>query len=84
MFTVVRPGSIHAYQGALGVLNDLHRGRDAGRTWAGFIDAIGYFLIFLSMTGLGLLWYLKKVRTKAFLTMVGGSAVVLALAAMAR
>ncbi len=72
------------YQGALGVLNDLHRGRDAGRSWAWLIDAIGYFLIFLSATGLGLLWYLKKVRTKAFLTMVLGSAGLIWLAALAR
>lgn len=70
------------YQGALGVLNDLHRGRDAGRAWAWLIDVVSGFLAFLSVTGLALLWYLKKVRARALLTMVGGCAVVVGLAAL--
>ena len=61
-----------SYQGAIGVLNDLHRGRDAGRSWAWLIDAAGYLLVFLSLTGLGLLWYLEKVRLKGFATLVAG------------
>ncbi len=72
-----------AYQGALGVLNDLHRGRDAGRAWAWLIDAVSAFLTLLSVTGLGLLWYLKKVRARALLAMAAGCALVLALAALA-
>jgi hypothetical protein len=69
-----------SYQGAIGVLNDLHRGRDAGRSWGWMIDAIGYFLVFLSLTGLGLLWYLKKVRLKGFATLVAGGALLIILA----
>ncbi len=65
-----------AYQGAIGVLNDLHRGRDAGTAWAWLIDATGGFLAFIAVTGLGLLVYLKKVRVAALLTMVGGAALV--------
>jgi hypothetical protein len=71
-----------AEQGALAVLNDLHRGRDSGRAWAWLIDVAGVFLAVLSVTGLGLLWYLKKMRVSALLTMAVGSALVLALAAM--
>jgi len=70
-----------SYQGAIGVINDLHRGRDAGSAWAWLIDVAGVFLVFLSLTGLGLLFYLKKVRIKALVVMAAGAALVLALAA---
>lgn len=69
-----------SYQGAIGVLNDLHRGRDSGRSWAWLIDIAGFFLAFLSLTGLGLLWYLKKVRLKGFATLVAGGVLLLILA----
>jgi len=68
------------YQGLVGVLNDLHRGRDAGTAWAWVIDATGLFLTLISATGLGLLVYLKKVRAKALLTMAVGAGVIAALA----
>jgi hypothetical protein len=57
------------YQGLVGVLNDLHRGRDAGTAWAWVIDATGIFLALIGVPGLGLLVYLKKVRAKALLVM---------------
>ena len=85
-FIDVRTGSYKlttSYQGAVGVINDLHRGRDAGRTWAWLIDVAGIFLVFLSLTGLGLLFYLKKVRIKALVAMAAGAALVLALAKLA-
>lgn len=82
----VRDGSYRlttSYQGAVGVINDLHRGRDAGRAWAWLIDLSGVFLVFLSLTGLGLLFYLKKVRLKGLLTLVAGAVLVVALALLA-
>jgi hypothetical protein len=72
-----------SYQGAIGVINDLHRGRDAGSTWAWLIDVAGVFLVFLSLTGLGLLFYLKKVRLKGLAVMAAGAALVVALAKLA-
>jgi uncharacterized protein len=72
-----------SYQGAVGVINDLHRGRDSGSAWAWLIDVSGVFLVFLSLTGLGLLFYLKKVRLKALAVMAAGAALVLALAKLA-
>ena len=72
-----------SYQGAIGVINDLHRGRDAGGAWAWLIDVAGVFLVFLSLTGLGLLFYLKKVRVKALVVMAAGAALVVALAKLA-
>lgn len=82
-FIDVRDGSYKltvSYQGAVGVLNDLHRGRDAGNAWAWLIDASGVFLVFLSLTGLGLLFYLKKVRIKGLVVMTAGAALVAVLA----
>jgi hypothetical protein len=70
-------------QGAIGVLNDLHRGRDAGRTWAWLIDVVGVFLTLLSITGLGLLWYLKKMRVAGLVTLAAGSALLLVLGRLA-
>jgi hypothetical protein len=72
-----------SYQGAVGVLNDLHRGRDAGRAWAWLIDVAGVFLVLLSVTGLGLLWYLKKVRLSGLVTLVAGCVLLLVLAKLA-
>ncbi|HET7187610.1 MAG TPA: PepSY-associated TM helix domain-containing protein [Gemmatimonadaceae bacterium] len=85
-FIDVRDGSYKlttSYQGAVGVLNDLHRGRDAGSAWAWLIDVAGVFLVVLSVTGLGLLWYLKKVRLKGFVTLVAGAMLLLVLAMIA-
>ncbi len=82
-FIDVRDGSYKltvSYQGAIGVLNDLHRGRDSGNAWAWLIDVAGVFLVFLSLTGLGLLFYLKKVRLKGLLVMTAGAALVVVLA----
>ena len=82
-FIDVRDGSYKltvSYQGAVGVLNDLHRGRDAGNAWAWLIDVSGVFLVFLSLTGLGLLFYLKKVRIKGLVVMTAGAALVVVLA----
>jgi uncharacterized protein len=67
-------------QGAVGVLNDLHRGRDAGAAWALVVDLAGVFLTVVAITGIGLLWYLKKFRVKALATMAVG--VVLAVVLM--
>jgi hypothetical protein len=82
----VRDGSYRlttSYQGAVGVINDLHRGRDAGRAWTWLIDLSGVFLVFLSLTGLGLLFYLKKVRLKGLLTLLAGAMLVIVLARLA-
>jgi uncharacterized protein len=72
-----------SYQGAISVINDLHRGRDTGSAWAWLIDVAGVFLVFLSLTGLGLLFYLRKVRIKALVAMTAGAALVVVLAKLA-
>jgi hypothetical protein len=49
--------------GFVGVINDLHKGRDTGRGWSVFIDASALLLILVSLTGMVLMLYLKKKRT---------------------
>lgn len=59
--------------GFTGMMNDFHRGKDAGRAWSWVIDISGITLATVAITGLGLLWYLKKIRTAAFLVMGSGA-----------
>lgn len=66
-------------QGPVEILNDLHRGRDAGRAWAWLIDISGGFLLFVALTGLTLSLFLRKTRRAAVLTALGGTVLVLVL-----
>jgi uncharacterized protein len=70
-------------QGIVAVMNDFHKGRDAGPTWAWLIDLSGWFLVLVSVTGLGLLVYLKKFRISALIAMVVGTVIMLALMRLA-
>ncbi len=64
-------------QGIAGVMNDFHRGANSGRAWAWLIDLSGILLTIVSLTGFGLLIYLKKVRTPAIAVMVAGVVIVI-------
>lgn len=66
-------------QGFVAIMNDLHRGRDAGTPWAWLIDLSALFLVVVAATGLGLLLYLKKTRGAALLTALGGGVLILIL-----
>jgi len=70
-------------QGWLGVVNDLHRGRDSGASWGWLIDLSGVFLAVVSLTGLGILFYLKKSRVAGFVVGGVGLAIVAALGFLA-
>jgi hypothetical protein len=48
--------------GAIGVLNDLHKGRDSGAKWAILIDVSAILMILISLTGIILLLYIKRKR----------------------
>ncbi len=69
-------------QGFIAIINDFHRGRNAGGVWAVLIDVAGWFLVLVSATGLGLLFYLKKIRVQALLVMVLGGAIMLVIMQM--
>jgi hypothetical protein len=60
--------------GFIGVMNDFHRGRDSGSAWPWLIDISGVTLAIVALTGIGLLWYLKKVRIPAYIVMAVGFA----------
>jgi len=60
-------------QGWIGVLNELHKGRDSGSAWSWVIDAGGAFLVLVALTGLGLQLFLAKRRRAALLWAFGGA-----------
>jgi hypothetical protein len=70
-------------QGFMGAMNDFHRGANAGSAWARVIDLSGILLTVVALTGLGLLYYLKKVRFAAMLTFAGGVALILIIMKLA-
>jgi hypothetical protein len=63
--------------GLTAFFNDLHKGRDAGKAWSLVIDISAVLLILVSLTGIGLLLYIKRRRNKGFLTTLGGLMVLL-------
>jgi len=48
--------------GFIGIINDLHKGRDTGTAWSVFIDASAILLTLVSLTGMVLLLFLKRRR----------------------
>jgi len=48
--------------GFVGLINDLHKGRDTGHPWSVFIDISAVLLTVVSLTGMILILFLKKRR----------------------
>jgi hypothetical protein len=64
---------IEVRNGFVAVVNDLHKGRDAGKVWSGLIDASAILLTLVSLSGLLLLFFVYKRRTSGLiLAAVGG------------
>jgi hypothetical protein len=55
------------------VINDLHKGRDAGHVWGSLIDAAAVFMTLVSVTGLSLIFFLAKWRRTGLLLMGAGT-----------
>jgi hypothetical protein len=55
------------------VINDLHKGRDAGRVWGWLIDGAAVFMTLVSVTGLSLIFFLAKWRRTGLILMAAGS-----------
>jgi len=66
--------------GVVAILNDLHKGRDTGKVWSWVIDLSAGMLCLASLTGLVLLLYVKRRRTRGLLTGVIGVLVLSAIA----
>jgi uncharacterized protein len=58
--------------GNVAIANDLHKGRHTGKRWAWVIDVSAVFLTLISLTGLGLMFYLKRLRVAGLLTALAG------------
>jgi hypothetical protein len=71
-------------EGFVGVMNELHKGRDADSTWRFVIDLSGVLLVVVGLTGIGIQLFLRKRRFSALtLSLVGALiTVVLVWAAM--
>ncbi len=61
--------------GFVAVLNDLHKGRDSGRVWSWLIDVSAVLMTLVSLTGMLLIWFVKRRRFSG-LVLAGAGAVV--------
>ena len=58
--------------GFIGIINDLHKGRDTGSAWSIFIDICAILLTLVSLTGMLLLLFLKRRRTSGLIVAMLG------------
>jgi len=59
--------------GIVAVMNDLHKGRDSGGKWSWLIDVSAVFLTVVSLSGLTMMFFLKKKRVNGLLiAIIGG------------
>jgi hypothetical protein len=59
--------------GLAAVLNDLHKGRDSGRTWGWLIDVSAVFMTLVSVSGIVLLLFLQKRRFSGVMAGTAGA-----------
>ena len=59
--------------GLFAVLNDLHKGRDAGEAWSMLIDVSAVLMTLVSLTGLLLIFFLQKKRSSGLLAALAGA-----------
>jgi len=53
--------------GFIGVLNDLHKGRDTGSVWSVVIDISAILMTLISLTGMILMLYIKRKRVNGLI-----------------
>jgi hypothetical protein len=81
-----RTGSFEVTESRMGfaaVINDLHKGRDAGPVWKATIDLAAGLLVFISLTGLVLLYFVHRHRTAGFILVGAGALISYAIYAAA-
>ncbi|QDT33115.1 PepSY-associated TM helix domain-containing protein [Thalassoglobus polymorphus] len=64
--------------GIMAIMNDLHKGRDTGREWSWVIDISAIVTMLLSLSGFGLLFYVRRRRMSGIVTAVVGAIVLIA------
>jgi uncharacterized protein len=72
-----------AEEGSLAALNDLHKGRHTTKSWSWVIDISAIVLTLISLTGLGLLFYLKRIRTAGLVVVAAGAVLLVVFARLA-
>lgn len=70
-------------QGFVGVMNDLHKGRDTNPSWAWLIDVSAVFLVVIALSGLGLQLFLRRRRRAAVVVATVGGIALVALVVVA-
>ena len=53
--------------GFVGIINDLHKGRDTGPVWSVFIDVAAILMTLVSLTGMLLLLFIKRKRASGLI-----------------
>src|SRR5690606_17438468 len=66
--------------GVVAVMNDLHKGRDTGSAWSVVIDVVSLVTVFVSLTGLLLIFYIRRKRMTGLLTTLAGTVLLVVLA----
>lgn len=59
--------------GFVAIMNDLHKGRDTGRAWSRLIDVSAIFMTLVSLTGMALIFFLKRWRASGLILAAIGS-----------
>jgi hypothetical protein len=62
--------------GLVAIINDLHKGRDSGGAWSVFIDVSAVVMAVVSLSGLVLLFYLKRRLMTGLITAAVGTVLV--------
>ena len=58
--------------GFVGFINDLHKGRDTGKTWSWVIDIAAVLMVLISLSGLILLLFIKRKRVNGMILLAVG------------
>jgi hypothetical protein len=60
--------------GLVAIINDLHKGRDAGRAWSLVIDISAILMVLVSLSGLVLIFFLHKKLRSGLIALAIGTA----------
>jgi hypothetical protein len=59
--------------GIVGIMNDLHKGRDTGSKWSWVIDISAILLVIVSVSGMILILYIKRKRLSGLIIALFGA-----------
>ncbi|WP_414663126.1 PepSY-associated TM helix domain-containing protein [Horticoccus sp. 23ND18S-11] len=59
--------------GFIAIINDLHKGRDSGRGWSVVVDASAVLMVIVSLTGMVLIYFVKRRFVSGLLLAASGA-----------